>query len=289
MCCTPVRTLCTIHIQYTDPLLYLVSTFHPILFALFIYVQSATTASNDGSKSEKPVLRYFQSRARAEVIRLALELAGIEYEQKLHSGEDWPEIKTEGLEKGWFLFGQVPALHIDGKHLVQSGAIIKYIGLKNGLLPSDVDSLVIADVLLGGIEDLRKRYSQLVYSPNFESEKGTFVNDVLPMWLKHFEKILASKDDDFFFGSKLTVVDLAFFDVLTAVLPLNPSVLHDNKLHSIETFVAGVLTNKKIKKYLASDRRPKFQNGNYAHFDNEKNPSGFDINSRPKYSVHLEL
>ena len=73
----------------------------------------------------KPTLYYFNLYGRAEMIRMALHKAGVEFEDKRVSGDSWKELK----ESGKLEFGQVPMLELaDGTQLVQSGAILNYIG-----------------------------------------------------------------------------------------------------------------------------------------------------------------
>ncbi len=44
--------------------------------------------------------------------------------------DEWPKVKSSGIESGLLPFGQVPALHIDDMDVVQTGAIIRYLGRK---------------------------------------------------------------------------------------------------------------------------------------------------------------
>ena len=74
------------------------------------------------------VLTYFPTKARAESIKIALQLAHLPYTN--HFVENWPVEKQEGLKNGTLPFGQVPMLHIDGLDIVQSGAILRYISRK---------------------------------------------------------------------------------------------------------------------------------------------------------------
>ena len=74
------------------------------------------------------ILTYFPIKARAESIKIALQLAHIPYTN--HFVENWPVEKQEGLKNGTLPFGQIPMLHIDGLDIVQSGAILRYISHK---------------------------------------------------------------------------------------------------------------------------------------------------------------
>lgn len=73
-------------------------------------------------------ITYFPSKGRAESIKCALQLARIPY--SFNAISDWPTMKEEGIKSGLLPFGQVPLVHIDGMDLVQSRAILRYIGEK---------------------------------------------------------------------------------------------------------------------------------------------------------------
>jgi len=78
---------------------------------------------------EKPVLRYFEARGRAELIRLGLEESEIVYDDKRLTWDEW--IANEKSNTARYAFGQAPQLSIDGLELVQSGAIIRYLARKS--------------------------------------------------------------------------------------------------------------------------------------------------------------
>ena len=101
----------------------------------------ATLAATDETCSPvfetTPVLRYFNVRGRGEAIRLAFADNGIAFEDASFSGDDWGKDKEDGLKAKWtasglIAFGQVPLLEIDGLKLVQSQAILRYLGRKVG-------------------------------------------------------------------------------------------------------------------------------------------------------------
>jgi len=167
-------------------------------------------------EEETIILRYFQARGRAEIIRLTMEACGLSYHQELHSSEEWPEIKKNGYESGLFPFGQVPSLMIDQQDLVQTSSIVRYIGTKCGLILPKFATHI--DILMEGVEDLRRRYSKLVYSPTFVNDKDDYLNDVLPPWLGHFERYLSKTQSDYLVGDILSVADLALFEIVTANL-----------------------------------------------------------------------
>lgn len=64
------------------------------------------------------------------ICRLALDLAGIEYTEKVMSFSEWPDKKVQYIANGTLPFGQLPMLHIDGMNIVQSTSILRYLSNK---------------------------------------------------------------------------------------------------------------------------------------------------------------
>eukprot|EP00920_Eleutheroschizon_duboscqi_P037126 GHVT01088906.1.p1 GENE.GHVT01088906.1~~GHVT01088906.1.p1 ORF type:complete len:108 (-),score=16.23 GHVT01088906.1:1775-2098(-) len=77
-------------------------------------------------------LTYFDSKAKAESVRLAFFIGGVEFEDKRVSREEFGAMK-ESLP-----FGQLPILTLaDGSQMAQSLAILTYAAKQAGLLPED--------------------------------------------------------------------------------------------------------------------------------------------------------
>jgi prostaglandin-H2 D-isomerase / glutathione transferase len=74
-----------------------------------------------------PKLYYFDLYGRAEPIRWAFVLAGVEFEDIRVTGDSWKALKEED---GKLEFGQVPMLELDdGTKLCQGDAILEYLNL----------------------------------------------------------------------------------------------------------------------------------------------------------------
>ena len=80
-------------------------------------------------------LYYFDMYGRAEPIRMLLHLAGEKYEDiRVDQDEGFDKL----LKENKLEFGQVPVLELDdGTILSQSWAIMRYLGLKYKLIPTD--------------------------------------------------------------------------------------------------------------------------------------------------------
>lgn len=154
-------------------------------------------------------LYYFDIYGRAEPIRMLLAHAKQEFEDNRITGEQLATLKTEGKLE----FGQVPMLEHDGKHLVQSWAILRYIGKIHGYYPDNSEEAWQVDSLLDSVEDFLGKY----FRANFEKDeerKKTYENDFavwLTTWLTAIQKrIEANSDHKYAVGNKRTIADIAF-------------------------------------------------------------------------------
>jgi glutathione S-transferase len=104
-------------------------------------------------------LYYFDIYGRAESIRFLLAHAKVEYEN-VNAGPIMADLKKDRLE-----FGQVPLFHTaDGKDLVQSWAILRYLGRTYGYYPENADLAYTIDSTIDAVED----YFGAYFKFNFE-------------------------------------------------------------------------------------------------------------------------
>ena len=99
----------------------------------------------------KPRLIYFDAPvSRGEECRLALHLAGIEFEDERIKPASWPAMKDQ------MPYGRVPVLVLpEGPPLAQSNAILVLIGRRHGLHPSDDFEAARHEGMMQHVEDLR--------------------------------------------------------------------------------------------------------------------------------------
>jgi len=155
----------------------------------------------------KPKLTYFDAPAsRGEECRLALHLAGVDFEDVRVKGENWPAVKPHTP------FGAVPMLEMPGKPaLAQSNAILVYIGRHWGLHPKDDFEAARHEMMMGHVEDLRHDIGATIGIPEDEKRKAReeIAESTLPAWAANAEKQLGA--GPFFAGDKLHVVDIKLF------------------------------------------------------------------------------
>jgi len=153
----------------------------------------------------KPKLIYFDAPvSRGEECRLALHLAGIDFEDVRIKFEAWPGMKA-GTP-----YGAMPILELPGKPpLAHTNPILVMIGRRHGLHPADDFEAARHEGMMNHVEDMRA-----VVGPTIrmgEAEKKTarvaMVAGFLPAWAQFAEKNITG-DGPFFGGAKLHVVDL---------------------------------------------------------------------------------
>lgn len=152
----------------------------------------------------KPKLTYFDAPvSRGEECRLALHLAGIDFEDVRIAGPAWPAMKEQTP------YGGLPVLELPGHPpLAHSNAILVLIGRRHGLHPADDFEAARHEGMMQHVEDLRA-----VVAPTIQlgpAEKKTareaLVAGYLPAWARYAEKNIAG--GPFFAGATLHVVDL---------------------------------------------------------------------------------
>ncbi len=154
----------------------------------------------------KPKLTYFDAPAsRGEECRLALHLAGVDFEDVRVKGPDWPAVKAKTP------FGSVPTFELPGKPvLAQSNAILVYIGREHGLHPKDTFEAARHEMMMGHVEDLRHAIAATLRMPDDEKRRvrEALAETTIPAWCAAAEKLIAGP---FFGGATIQVADLKIF------------------------------------------------------------------------------
>lgn len=156
----------------------------------------------------KPKLTYFDAPvSRGEECRLALHIAGVDFEDVRVPFGDWPKLKPLTP------FGSLPTYEEPGRPvLAQTNAILVLIGRRHGLHPSDDFVAAQHEALMAHVEDLRGQVGPTIRIAD-EAEKRRvregLVASFLPTWAAHTEKQLG--DGPFVAGDKLHVVDIKLY------------------------------------------------------------------------------
>jgi glutathione S-transferase len=158
----------------------------------------------------RPKLTYFDAPvSRGEECRLALHVAGVDFEDERIKFADWPARKPSTP------FGSLPVLTIPGQPpLAQTHAILTLIGRRHDLLPKDDFAAARHEAIMAYVEDLRGaiRPSMATKDPaERKALREQLASEYLPGWAQHVEAQLG--EGPFFGGAAIGVVDLKLYVV----------------------------------------------------------------------------
>lgn len=155
----------------------------------------------------KPRLIYFDAPvSRGEECRLALHLAGVDFEDVRIKMAEWPALKESTP------YGSVPVLELPGGGaFAHSNAILVLIGRRHGLHPTDDFEAARHEGMMQHVEDLRGRVSPTLRMGEAEKKaaREALVADYLPAWGRAAERNI--ERGPFFGGDRLHVVDLKIY------------------------------------------------------------------------------
>jgi glutathione S-transferase len=152
----------------------------------------------------KPKLTYFDAPvSRGEECRLALHLAGIDFEDVRINPAAWKAMKEQTP------YGGLPVLELPERlPLAHSNAILVMIGRLHGLHPADDFEAARHEGMMQHVEDLRGVVGPTIRMGDAEKKaaREAMVEGYLPAWARSAEKNIPG--EPFFGGAKLNVVDL---------------------------------------------------------------------------------
>ena len=156
----------------------------------------------------KPKLTYFDAAAsRGEECRLALCVAGVDFEDVRIKREAWPALKPTTP------FGGLPLLEMPGKPvLAESNAILAYIGRLHDLHPADPFEAARHEAIMSQVEVLRANVGPTLRITDPAAKKTAreeLAASFLPSWGERIERQLG--DGPFFAGAKIHVADIKLY------------------------------------------------------------------------------
>jgi len=215
----------------------------------------------------KPTLFYFAARGRAELIRVVLAEAGVDY-QEHPIGRGTPPLDGrptdfDALKATPLLpFGAVPVWEEpDGFVLAQSAAIAHHLARAHGLGGKTLREAAQCEQMLGAYEDVRAELRKLatVAPEGRAAQREQLASQFLPRWFGYFDRLLRANRGGagVLVGEALTVADLALFTLV--------ELCQDNGFGgavaaypSLVAFAARIAQRPRIAEYLESPRRHPF-------------------------------
>lgn len=157
-------------------------------------------------------LTYFEaSVSRGEECRLALHLAGVDFEDRRLKSDEWARLKA------WAPYGALPVLETAGKPpLAQSNAILAYVGRKYGLHPKDPWEAARHEAILAAVEELRATLAPSGRIADPEEKKKAreeLARGHLKVWGGNMEKQIQGP---FVGGDQLQVADIKLQQITSA-------------------------------------------------------------------------
>ncbi|GMF43171.1 unnamed protein product [Phytophthora fragariaefolia] len=169
-------------------------------------------------------LTYFPLPGRAEPIRLAFYIGGIDFEDVRLSFDEFAIVKS-GLP-----FNQLPILEIDGEVVSQSLAILRYAGSLSGLYPTtDPRAAFRVDEIFVLIDEMfnspawRETVTERDPDKLLKMRKG-LANTMIPKTLASLEKRVAAFEGPYATGKEFTVADLAIYAVILLLKAGRPGI-----------------------------------------------------------------
>jgi glutathione S-transferase len=155
-------------------------------------------------------LTYFDSPGRAEPLRVALSLANIPFEDRRLKFPEFMSLKQQGA----FPLGSVPVLEVDGRAIVQTAAMLRYVAhlAGGGLYPADAREALIVDSV---VDTLNDTMSHALLPSLFERDmekklemRRALLAGPLTLSLRYLEGLVAESPGPFVTGATLTIADI---------------------------------------------------------------------------------
>lgn len=205
-------------------------------------------------------LVYFDMRGRAEVARYCFAHAGQEYEDKRITMDFFKETVKPKTP-----MGQLPVLAVDGKHLCQSGAIVRYLAKQFDLNGSNDWEAAQIDMYASGIQDVMehlKPFMMLKMTGKKEEAEKMFADinkEHLQPFLTRYANFIKGSGGDWFVGNKVSYLDFIMHHVLTTICKAGG---HANVIgpheETFKPYLQRIQALPNIRKWL--DTRPQTEN-----------------------------
>ncbi len=214
-----------------------------------------------------PTLIYFAARGRAELTRLVLAEAGVEYQEhpvghgtppKDGRPTDFPALKATGD----LPFEAVPVWEEpDGFRLAQSLAIVNYLARAHGLAGRTPKEQALVEQALGGFDDFRAEIRKVAVATLEQRPalREALATQVAPRWLGYYDRLLRANKDGtgFLVGDALTSADLALWYLCEVCIDNGFGAAVD-KYPTLKAHFERIGKRPRIAAYLASPKRHAF-------------------------------
>ncbi|XP_022109993.1 S-crystallin 4-like [Acanthaster planci] len=195
------------------------------------------------------VLHYFKFHGRAEAIRLAFKLAGVDYQEKYIQ---WPTEWEQNKRR--YPTQQLPVLEVDGKMIGQSKAILRYVGREFGLYGNTSLEAAHIDQVIDTVDDSWAVVNDLYVGTKEEQTASTrkFLTEVTPLVYATLDRLLdLEQAGEYFVGNSITIADLFFFTTVDFVNFVSKGSNSLKKFPKLMAVKGRVADNPKVAAWLA--------------------------------------
>ena len=220
-------------------------------------------------------------QGRGEFIRLALEEAGVRYDDICRSGTGVNAMMAMMSESGSATPPLMPPFLKNGRLVIaQTANILLYLGERHDLAPASQAGrlwalqlqLTISD-LVAEVHDTHHPLGSSLYyedqKPAAKRRTDIFWNDRVPKYLGYFEHLLGASKGNFVTGRRLSTVDLSLFQIVAGLRYAFPRRMaaYESKAARIIDLHDRVASRPKLAAYLSSERRVPFnEDGIFRHY-----------------------
>jgi len=200
-------------------------------------------------------LHYFNIRGKAELVRLVFAAAGQDYQDLRYKSPMSPDpnitLEWSDEAKAATPLGQMPVLEVDGQKFCQQSAISRFLAKRFGLMGDDELQAFKVDMVVETMwPDVAGKITKFFYEKD-EEKKAAIKEQAEQAIPKMLANIAKWVEGDFVLGDKLSLADLAIFDVMGVVQGFFPDLEIPD---GIKKVVDNVKNHASIKKWL--EKRP---------------------------------
>nr|WEU39144.1 glutathione S-transferase [Saccharina japonica] len=198
-----------------------------------------------------PVFNYFGIPARGEATRVALSVAGVEFEDKRMSFEEF----------GASEFKTVPVYQMDGTDYTQSTALLRYAGKLGGTYPEcPLEALKVDEIVMIAEDVFINLFSTMKESD--EAKKLELCQTLMAGKLKELlediaRKVEANTASPYCVGDSLTIADIQLHAVIATVqtgfLTGIPTTMVEDICPSLKALDDAVMEHPKVKAYYTAN------------------------------------
>ncbi|MDA8905572.1 glutathione S-transferase [Candidatus Thioglobus sp.] len=156
---------------------------------------------------------------RAEISRLPLFIANIDFEDFRPSDDEWDYAKENGKMKDGtkIPFSELPVLSINGESVAQTMAIARICGKLGGMYPEDIIEAGKVDQIVIAVENINALLSPSMKESDPTKKKAMrkeLTSNELPTYFGYLQDILSANSSEWFVGENMTIADLAVWSLL---------------------------------------------------------------------------